>query len=70
MLGNTGKIDDRLLRHATDLLLCSRCLRYGAHTRIQQLISPHHRPRSLCRACSEADAVAPRRIVQKSPVSG
>ena len=52
---NTGKLDYRLLQYATDLLLCGRCLRSGVRTRVQQLISSHHRPRSLCRECSEAD---------------
>jgi hypothetical protein len=57
MLGKTGKPDYRLLRYSTDLLLCSRCLRSGLRTHIRQLISSHHKPRSLCRRCHEADTL-------------
>jgi hypothetical protein len=65
MHGNTGKPDYRLMQYATDLLLCSRCLRSGVRTRVQQLISSRHRPRTLCRACREAD-----RLRLRHPTAG
>jgi hypothetical protein len=44
-------VDHGLLRRLSDLLLCSRCLRRGLKTRVRQVISPRHKPRSLCPAC-------------------
>jgi len=51
-------VDQRFLTYFSDLLLCSRCLRRGVRTPVQQVISPRHRPQSLCRDCRSADARA------------
>jgi hypothetical protein len=47
------KIDDRLLAHRSDLILCSRCLRQGVRTPVVQIISARHRLLPLCRHCRD-----------------
>jgi hypothetical protein len=54
----SAEIDWRFLRFVTDLLLCSRCLRHGVRTRVQQPISPRHRPLTLCRNCRAREHAA------------
>ena len=44
-------VDYRLLERLNMLVICSRCLRRGRVTPIPQLISPFHRPRSMCGKC-------------------
>jgi len=44
-------VDQRFLTYFSDLLLCSRCLRLGLRTPVRQVISPRHRPQTLCRDC-------------------
>jgi hypothetical protein len=51
-----ANVDRRFLTYFSDLLLCSRCLRRGIRTPVRQVISPRHRPRSLCRNCRGVDA--------------
>ncbi len=47
------KIDERLLAHRSNLIVCSRCLRLGVRTPVVQIISTRHRPLPLCRSCRE-----------------
>jgi hypothetical protein len=54
----TANVDRIFLTYLSDLLLCSRCLRLGVRTPVRQVISPRHRPLSLCRNCRGADARA------------
>jgi hypothetical protein len=49
-------IDLRLLAHWSELLLCSRCWGRGIRRNVPQLISPRHKPRTLCRGCREQRA--------------
>lgn len=49
-------VDQRFLSYFSGLLLCSRCLRSGVRTPLPQIISPRHKPRSLCRDCRAAGA--------------
>jgi hypothetical protein len=51
-------VDHRFLTYFSDLLVCSRCLRFGRRTPVRQVISPRHRPQTLCRDCRSADARA------------
>ena len=51
MDANAARVDLGLLSRLSDLILCSRCLRRGRRTRVAQVISHRHRPRSLCAAC-------------------
>jgi hypothetical protein len=44
-------VDTRFLAHLSKHLLCSRCLQHGVRTKIVQVISSRHRPRSLCSKC-------------------
>lgn len=50
------RVDYSLLRWRSDQLLCSRCLRAGIRKRIVQLLSPRHRPRSLCTDCRAGES--------------
>ena len=47
----TASIDFGLLERLTDQVICSRCLRTGVRTPINQIVSRRHRPRTLCRDC-------------------
>jgi hypothetical protein len=46
-------VDRRLLAHWSELLLCSRCWIRGIRRAVPQLISPRHKPATLCRSCRE-----------------
>jgi hypothetical protein len=46
-------VDYGLLNRLSDQLVCSRCLRRGIRTRVVQIISARHSPRSLCNNCRE-----------------
>jgi hypothetical protein len=48
------KIDYSLLDRFTDLFVCTRCLRSGVETRLPQVVSKRHRPRTLCGDCAPA----------------
>jgi hypothetical protein len=47
-------VDYSLLDRLTDLFVCSRCLRAGVETRVPQVVSKRHRPRTLCGDCAPA----------------
>jgi len=53
LLPEEPTIDRRLLAHWSELLLCSRCLSFGIRRSVPQIISPRHKPRTLCRTCRE-----------------
>jgi hypothetical protein len=46
-------IDSRLLAFWSELVLCSRCLCRGIRRAVPQMISPRHKPLTLCRSCRE-----------------
>jgi hypothetical protein len=47
-----AKVDFGLLARLTDMIVCSGCLRRGRRTAVRQVLSPRHRPRTLCASCS------------------
>ena len=68
MPGQVTKVDYRLLECRSEDLLCSRCLRRGIRRPVPQLLSRHHRPRSLCPACArEAGRIADRALAAVVP---
>lgn len=46
-----ASIDFSLLEQLTDLFVCSRCFRAGDLRPVSQVVSRHHRPKTLCRDC-------------------
>ncbi len=58
-----AQVDYSLLQWQSDQLLCSRCLRAGVRKPVVQLLSPRHRPRSLC---GKAGAAASRAATDSS----
>ncbi len=51
MTRGTASIDFGLLERLTDQFVCSRCFRAGDLRRISQVVSRHHRPKTLCSNC-------------------
>lgn len=47
-----ANVDYSLLDRITNQLVCSRCFQYGILSPVTQVLSRHHRPRTLCRECS------------------
>ncbi len=50
---DAARLELGLLERFSALVLCSGCLRHGRRTSVPQVISPRHRPRTLCRDCRE-----------------
>jgi hypothetical protein len=48
----SSNVDRRFLGFVSELLLCSRCFGNGVRRHVVQVISPRHRPRTLCRDCA------------------
>lgn len=44
-------IDFSLLERLTDEFVCTRCFQAGILTPVTQIVSKHHRPKTLCRDC-------------------
>lgn len=48
---DTAALELGLLERLSALIVCSCCLRHGLRTPVPQVISPRHRPRTLCPDC-------------------
>jgi superfamily II helicase len=46
------KIHFELLNRLTNLVVCSSCFQAGRLTPVAQVVSAHHRPKTLCQECS------------------
>lgn len=60
-----ASIDFSLLERLTDQFVCSRCFRAGDLRRVTQVVSRHHRPRTLCGECLPEVSTRPRAPVQR-----
>ena len=47
-----ASIDFSLLERLTDELVCTRCFQAGILTPVTQVVSKHHRPKTLCQDCA------------------
>ncbi len=59
----TSNVDYRLLGLMSDLVICSACLRKGRITRVPQIVSHRHTPRTRCSGCTKPKRRNLRRIL-------